>query len=542
MFRRSKSIEDDKPVPTRARPLIVEEPAAPAVSEPQEPAPEAPVSGPESAVPELAAAEPGAPEPVALQPAAAEPVAAEPLPADPLAGMLAEATPDEPAPINGTGSGEPPVPEPASGEPKENVRLQTLHAACELARNAIKNSDADLIALAQRGRSEFADKIESLAKAALADGQIQLSGLEHRAVITLLMQDLFSDARQQAEEQIQAQRLEEAQAASVSPAPAEDAPKIATNRSIITTAKRKLQPMIMDRIDVAAASALSRQELARELTGLTAELLVEEKMQLNQLEQRDLVTAIVNDMVGLGPLEHVLADESVTDILVNGAHQVYVERGGKLHLTDVQFQDDSHVMQVATRIVNAVGRRVDETTPLCDARLHDGSRVNVIIPPLAIDGPSISIRKFSDKKITLEVMARQGNVSQEMATVLSVAGRARINILISGGTGSGKTTTLNAVSQMIDPQERIVTIEDAAELKLQQPHVVRLETRSANLEGQGEISMRDLVKNSLRMRPDRIILGEVRGAEAVDMLQAMNTGHDGSLSTIHANNPRAATD
>ncbi len=457
-------------------------------------------------------------------------------------GLAETAGADDLASFNGSANGETDGLEsvPASGDAQGNVRLQTLHTACELARKTIKESDADLIALAQRGRSEFADKIESLAKEALANGQIQLSGLEHRAVITLLMQDLFSEARQQAEEQVQAQRLEEAQAASPTAATAEESPKVAANRSIITTAKRKLQPMIMDRIDVGAASALSRQELARELTGLTAELLVEEKMQLNQLEQRDLVTAIVNDMVGLGPLESVLADEAVTDILVNGPHQIYVERGGKLHLTDVQFQDDAHVMQVATRIVNAVGRRVDETTPLCDARLQDGSRVNVIIPPLAIDGPSISIRKFSDKKITLEVMARQGNVSQEMATVLSVAGRARINILISGGTGSGKTTTLNAVSQMIDPQERIVTIEDAAELKLQQPHVVRLETRSANLEGQGEISMRDLVKNSLRMRPDRIILGEVRGAEAVDMLQAMNTGHDGSFSTIHANNPREA--
>ncbi|MDJ0894740.1 MAG: CpaF family protein [Alphaproteobacteria bacterium] len=502
---------------------------------------------PEPAAPPPAA-EPAPVEPVAaqqasVQPAAAEPVGLEPDPLESMTSGLAEtAGADDLASFNGSANGETDGLEsvPASGDAQGNVRLQTLHTACELARKTIKESDADLIALAQRGRSEFADKIESLAKEALANGQIQLSGLEHRAVITLLMQDLFSEARQQAEEQVQAQRLEEAQAASPTAATAEESPKVAANRSIITTAKRKLQPMIMDRIDVGAASALSRQELARELTGLTAELLVEEKMQLNQLEQRDLVTAIVNDMVGLGPLESVLADEAVTDILVNGPHQIYVERGGKLHLTDVQFQDDAHVMQVATRIVNAVGRRVDETTPLCDARLQDGSRVNVIIPPLAIDGPSISIRKFSDKKITLEVMARQGNVSQEMATVLSVAGRARINILISGGTGSGKTTTLNAVSQMIDPQERIVTIEDAAELKLQQPHVVRLETRSANLEGQGEISMRDLVKNSLRMRPDRIILGEVRGAEAVDMLQAMNTGHDGSFSTIHANNPREA--
>ncbi len=245
-------------------------------------------------------------------------------------------------------------------------------------------------------------------------------------------------------------------------------------------------------------------------------------------------------MLGLGPLEPLLADEAVNDIMVNGADQVYVERAGKLELSDARFRDDQHVMQIAARIVSAVGRRVDESTPLVDARLADGSRVNIIIPPLALDGPSISIRKFSKKKITLDVMTRQSNISPAMATVLRIAARCRLNILISGGTGSGKTTLLNAMSQMIDPTERIVTIEDAAELQLQQPHVVRLETRPANLEGRGEITMRHLVKNALRMRPDRIILGEIRGAEAVDMLQAMNTGHDGSLSTIHANRPREA--
>jgi pilus assembly protein CpaF len=245
-------------------------------------------------------------------------------------------------------------------------------------------------------------------------------------------------------------------------------------------------------------------------------------------------------MLGLGPLEPVLADDTVTDIMVNGPKQVYVERRGKLELTDVTFRDNAHVMSIATRIVTQVGRRIDESTPLVDARLQDGSRVNIITPPLAIDGPSISIRKFSKKTITLDVMARQQNVSPPMATVLKIASRSRLNILISGGTGSGKTTLLNAMSQMIDPGERIVTIEDAAELQLQQPHVVRLETRPANLEGKGEITMRDLVKNALRMRPDRIILGEIRDGAALDMLQAMNTGHDGSLSTIHANRPREA--
>jgi pilus assembly protein CpaF len=226
--------------------------------------------------------------------------------------------------------------------------------------------------------------------------------------------------------------------------------------------------------------------------------------------------------------------------MVNGPNQVYVERGGKLVVTNVKFRNNQHVMNVATRIVSQVGRRVDESVPLCDARLLDGSRVNIIIPPLAIDGPSISIRKFSKKGITLDVMARQRNISENVATVLKIAARAKLNILISGGTGSGKTTLLNAMSQMIDNGDRIVTIEDAAELQLQQPHVVRLETRPANLEGEGEITMRDLVKNALRMRPDRIILGEVRGSEAVDMLQAMNTGHEGSMSTIHANRPREA--
>ena len=212
--------------------------------------------------------------------------------------------------------------------------------------------------------------------------------------------------------------------------------------------------------------------------------------------------------------------------MVNGSHQIYVERKGKLELTDVQFRDNQHVMNVAQRIVTRIGRRVDETCPICDARLEDGSRVNIIAPPLAIDGCSISIRKFAKKSITLDVMARQSNISESVARVLKIASACRLNIVISGGTGSGKTTMLNAMSQLIDTGERVVTIEDAAELQLQQPHVVRLETRPANLEGQGEITMRDLVKNALRMRPDRIICGEVRGPEAMDMLQAMNTGHD----------------
>jgi pilus assembly protein CpaF len=312
------------------------------------------------------------------------------------------------------------------------------------------------------------------------------------------------------------------------------------SRESIEEAKSKIQPIILDRMDMAAAAQLSREDLSHQLAELVAEILAELKLRLNLKEQQGLVELLLNDMLGLGPLEPLLADETVTDIMVNGANKVYVERKGKLVLTDVRFRNDAHVMNIANRIVSQVGRRIDESQPLCDARLLDGSRVNIILPPLAIDGPSISIRKFSKKNITLDIMARQGNISPHMATVLKIAARSRLNILISGGTGSGKTTLLNAMSQMIDPGDRIVTIEDAAELQLQQPHVVRLETRPPSLEGSGEITMRDLVKNSLRMRPDRIIMGEVRGSEAVDMLQAMNTGHEGSLSTIHANKPREA--
>jgi pilus assembly protein CpaF len=307
--------------------------------------------------------------------------------------------------------------------------------------------------------------------------------------------------------------------------------------SIIEKTKQRIQPILLD---VSKAVTLPPEELAKQISEVVSEILAEEKLQLNTSEQRDLVTALLNDLLGLGPLEVLLADETVSDIMVNGPKQVYVERKGKLQITDVAFRDNAHVMSICTRIVSRIGRRVDETSPLCDARLPDGSRVNIIIPPLALDGPSISIRKFAKHKITLEVMERQQNLSPEMATVLKIAGRCRLNILISGGTGSGKTTLLNALSRMIDHGERIVTIEDAAELQLQQPHVVRLETRPANLEGNGEVTQRDLVKNALRMRPDRIILGEIRGGEALDMLQAMNTGHDGSLGTIHANRPREA--
>ncbi|WP_417449322.1 CpaF family protein [Kordiimonas sp.] len=312
------------------------------------------------------------------------------------------------------------------------------------------------------------------------------------------------------------------------------------NKQTLFEARDRIQVLLMEHIDPSAASALPRAELADQVGEVVGELLVQEKINLNLTEQRDLVSLLLDDMLGLGPLEPLLADDAISDIMVNGPKQVYVEKKGKLTLTDVHFRDNQHLMNVAQRIVTAVGRRVDESSPICDARLADGSRVNVIAPPLAIDGASISIRKFTQDKITLDKMLEFGSITPPLAKLLKIAGACRLNILISGGTGSGKTTMLNALSRMIDKGERVVTIEDAAELQLQQPHVVRLETRPANLEGQGEIGMRDLVKNALRMRPDRIILGEIRGGEAIDMLQAMNTGHDGSMGTVHANRPREA--
>ncbi len=322
--------------------------------------------------------------------------------------------------------------------------------------------------------------------------------------------------------------------------PAGGTARVTSQRSKVDQAKRTLQPLLLRRMDIAAAASLPRQELERQLEDLLRDLMIEARVQLNRNEQAQLLNQLLDDMLGLGPLEPLVMDDGVTDIMVNGPKQVYIERSGKLELTEVQFDDNQHVLNICNRIVSRVGRRVDESSPICDARLLDGSRVNIIIPPLAIDGPSISIRKFGKRKITFNQMVQQSNCSVAMATVRRIAARSRLNILVSGGTGSGKTTLLNALSGMIDNGERVVTIEDAAELRLQQPHVVRLETRPANLEGQGEVTMRDLVRNALRMRPDRIILGEVRGPEAVDLLQAMNTGHDGSMGTLHANRPREA--
>jgi pilus assembly protein CpaF len=371
-------------------------------------------------------------------------------------------------------------------------------------------------------RGELAKIVETAVLAHLPRHGIDTNALERRDLITWLMQALLSPHPSEASSEAQA------------------AGQRRLNRAAIEAAKASIQPLVLEHMDIAAAAKMPRATFEAQLDGWVKELLAETKHQLNFLEQRDLVQSLIADMCGLGPLEPLIEDETVTDIMVNGAKQVYVERRGKLELTEVSFRDDQHVMNVATKIVTQIGRRIDESQPLADARLADGSRVNIIIPPLAIDGPSISIRKFSKKTITLDTMAQQGNISPEMATLLKIAARCRLNILISGGTGSGKTTLLNALSRLIDPTERTVTIEDAAELQLQQPHVVRLETRSPNLEGTGEITMRDLLRNTLRMRPDRIILGEIRGAEALDVLQAMNTGHDGSMSTIHANRPREA--
>ncbi len=370
-------------------------------------------------------------------------------------------------------------------------------------------------------RGELAKIVDTAVQAYLPRHGIDAGPLDRRDLVTALIEALLAPTTQEPE---------------TDPA----SPRRTSNRAVVEAAKAQIQPLVLEHMDVAAAADMPRATFETQLATWVKDLLTENKIQLNFVEQRELVQALIADMLGLGPLEPLMDDESVTDIMVNGAKQVYVERRGKLDLTDVRFRDDQHVMNVATKIVTRIGRRIDESQPLVDARLMDGSRVNIIIPPLAIDGPTISIRKFSKKTITLDTMSQQANISSEMSTLLKIAARCRLNILISGGTGSGKTTMLNALSRLIDPTERTVTIEDAAELQLQQPHVVRLETRSPNLEGSGEVTMRDLLRNALRMRPDRIILGEIRGAEALDVLQAMNTGHDGSMSTIHANRPREA--
>jgi len=302
----------------------------------------------------------------------------------------------------------------------------------------------------------------------------------------------------------------------------------------------ELRALCLAKMDATAVASLQPERLLVEVERLISDLATERRVQLNGREQRQLATELVDDMLGLGPLEPLLLDDSINDIMVNGPDHTFVERGGKLVQVPVRFRDWTHLTNICQRIAASVGRRVDEASPMVDARLKDGSRVNIIHPPLSIDGPALSIRKFSKKPIDFEKLIQYGSLTQPIARILEIAARCRLNIIVSGGTGSGKTTMMNAMSRFIDPAERVITVEDAAELQLQQPHVVRLETRPASLEGKGEVNARDLVRNALRMRPDRIIIGEVRGAEAFDMLQAMNTGHDGSMSTIHANNTRDA--
>lgn len=304
--------------------------------------------------------------------------------------------------------------------------------------------------------------------------------------------------------------------------------------------KQTMHQSILDRIDLERLQNLSPDQLRHELAVLVERIVDEENIIVNQSERRSLVLDIQHEMLGFGPLEPLLNDPTVSDILVNTASQVYVERKGKLELTNITFHDNNHLMKIIEKIVSRVGRRVDESSPMVDARLPDGSRVNAIIPPLAVDGPIVSIRRFAVNPLSIANLVEYKTLTPPMVQLLQALSKAKINILISGGTGSGKTTLLNILSGSIPANERIVTIEDAAELQLRQPHVVRLETRPPNIEGKGEVTQRALVRNALRMRPDRIILGEVRGAEALDMLQAMNTGHEGSLATVHANTPRDA--
>ena len=304
--------------------------------------------------------------------------------------------------------------------------------------------------------------------------------------------------------------------------------------------KVRIHRQLIERINLAALDNLPRERIATEISQIVAELLEQDHTALNRAERETLVADVLDELLGLGPLEPLLKDESITDILVNGHDVVFVERRGLLERVATRFQDEKHLLRIIQKIVSAVGRRVDESSPFVDARLADGSRVNAIVAPLAIDGSLLSIRKFSKIPIDLATMVAYGSIPTRVAEVLKAIVEARLNVVISGGTGSGKTTLLNALSSFINERERIVTIEDSAELQLQKDHVARLETRPPNIEGRGEVTQRDLVKNALRMRPDRIILGECRAGEAFDMLQAMNTGHDGSMTTIHANTPRDA--
>jgi pilus assembly protein CpaF len=325
-------------------------------------------------------------------------------------------------------------------------------------------------------------------------------------------------------------------------------PKIVGQDEVLSTSltplenewKMQTYRKLLDVMDLSLIGTIPVDQARQQIREIATRLLNDDSATLNLEQRKRVIRSIEDEVMGLGPLEPLLADSTISDILVNGAKSVYIERAGLLELTDVEFNDDDHLMNIIDRIVSAVGRRIDESSPMVDARLADGSRVNVIIPPLALDGPMVSIRRFSVEMLGMDSLVKLGSVTEAAAQLMGAMVKARLNILVSGGTGSGKTTLLNILSGYIQATQRIVTIEDSAELQLQQPHVVRLETRPANIEGKGEINQRDLVRNCLRMRPERIVLGEVRGGEALDMLQAMNTGHDGSLTTIHANTPRDA--
>ncbi len=297
---------------------------------------------------------------------------------------------------------------------------------------------------------------------------------------------------------------------------------------------------LIEAIDLAQLARLDADSAREEIRDIVNEIIAIKNIVMSISEQEELLDDICNDVLGFGPLEPLLARDDIADIMVNGSGTVYIEVQGKIQRTGIRFRDNQQLLNICQRIVSQVGRRVDESSPICDARLPDGSRVNVIAPPLAIDGPALTIRKFKKDKLTLDQLVKFGTITPQGAEILQIIGRTRVNTLVSGGTGSGKTTLLNCLTQFIENDERIITCEDAAELQLQQPHVVRLETRPPNLEGEGQVTMRDLVRNCLRMRPERIIVGEVRGPEAFDLLQAMNTGHDGSMGTLHANNPREA--
>jgi pilus assembly protein CpaF len=322
------------------------------------------------------------------------------------------------------------------------------------------------------------------------------------------------------------------------PSPAPAPPGAAPGRTSRSLAE--LRGLCLLRIDPAAVAALPPERLGPELERLVGEIATERRVELNGREQRQLAGELVHDMLGLGPLQPLLEDDALTDIMINGPDQVFVESGGRLTLTGVRFRDAAHLANICQRIVSTVGRRVDESSPMCDARLPDGSRVNIVYPPIALNGPYVSIRKFPKRKFDLARLAAVGSFSEQVGRILEIAGRSRLNIIVSGGTGSGKTTLINAISATIDPGERVITIEDAAELQLQQTHVLRMETRPASGEGRGEVSQRQLVVNAFRMRPDRVIVGEVRAAEASDMLEAMSSGHSGGLSSVHANTARDA--